>query len=268
MPMVIRPTSCCPIGWASVIDVSVSVRDSSCKIVSIRDLYQLQELDWVRAERQQALGEVRAELSDDSTRRRARLRVQHLEAQYNTQNALRRDAQLAVEQIEAREQLVQSRLYGGAVTNPRELEAFQDEQSMLLRQRSEAEDVLLEHMVATEELHDALAEARAASQTLEERRRSRVPQLQQQEQTLTAEIETVNRRRSELLSLFPPQILSTYETLLGSRGGHAVSKVGQSRGRDICEACRVAIPRADTQRVRSRDALVQCNNCRRILYLE
>ena len=236
--------------------------------MTIRDLYQLQELDWVRAERQQALGEVRAELSDESAIRRARLRVQHFEAQHNTQNALMRDAQLAVEQIEAREQLVQNRLYGGAVTNPRELEASQEEQSMLLRQRSEAEDVLLEHMVTTEELHDALAEARTASQTLEERRRIRVPQLRQQERTLTAELETINRRRSELLPQFPPQILSTYETLLGSRGGHAVSKVDQSRGRDVCEACRVAIPRADTQRVRSNDTLVQCNNCRRILYME
>ena len=237
-------------------------------IVSIKELYQLQELDWVRAEKQQTLNEVRAELSDDSMTRRANLRQQQLEAQHTTQNALRRNAQLAVDAIEAREQLVQNRLYGGAVTNPRELEAFQEEQSILRRQKSDAEDVLLEHMLATEELQHRLAEAREATETLEERRRHRVPQLRQQDQNLTEELETINRRRSELLPRFSPQILSTYETLLNSRGGYAVSKVDQLRGRDICGACRVALPRADAQRVRSSDALVQCNNCRRILYLE
>lgn len=241
---------------------------SSDHIVSIEELYRLQELDWMRAEKQQTLEEVRAELSDDSSLRRANLRRQQLEAQYTTQNALRRDAQLAVDQIEAREQLVQNRLYGGAVTNPRELEAFQEEQSMLRRQKSEAEDELLDHMVATEELQHQLAEAREAAETIDERRRHRVPQLRQQEQTLTEELETINRRRSELLPRFSPQVLSTYETLLNSRGGHAVSKVDQSRGRDVCGACRVALPRADAQRIRSSDATVQCNNCRRILYME
>lgn len=236
--------------------------------MSIEELYQLQELDWVRAEKQQTLDEVRAELSDDSGIRRANLRRQQLEAQYATQNALRRDAQLAVDQIEAREQLVQNRLYGGAVTNPRELEAFQEEQSMLRRQKSDAEDVLLEHMVATEELQHQLAEARDAVEAIEERRGHRIPQLRQQDETLTEELETVNRRRSELLPRFSPQILSIYETLLSSRGGQAVSKVTQLRGRDVCEACRVALPRADAQRVRNNDALVQCNNCRRILYME
>ena len=236
--------------------------------MSLRELYHLQELDWARGEKQQALDEVRAELSDESALSRARLRLTRLEAQHTNRNALRRDAQLVVEQLEARELVVQNRLYGGAVTNPRELEAFQEEQRMLSRQKSEAEDVLLEHMVATEELYDELVAARETASTLEERRRQRVPQLQQQERTLVAELDSLNRRRSELAPQFPPQALSTYETLLASRGGQAVSKVEQSRGRDICGACRVALPRADTQRVRSGDALVQCNNCRRILFLE
>ena len=139
---------------------------------------------------------------------------------------------------------------------------------MLLRRKSEAEDVLLERMVETEELYDVLSEARDTAETLEEQRRRRVPQLRQQEQAFTAELEEINRTRSGLLPQFPPQVLSTYETLLNSRGGQAVSKVELSRGRDICGACRVAIPRADAQRLRSVDALVQCNNCRRILFLE
>ena len=205
---------------------------------------------------------------DNSSLSRARLRLERLEARHIHQNALRRDAQLVVEQLEAREQLVEGRLYGGGVTNPRELEAFQEEQQMLRRQRGEAEDVLLEHMVATEELQEALTGAREAVSTLEEERRQRLPILHEQEQTLSVELEELERRRSALVPQFSPQILSTYETLLASRGGHAVSRVESVRGRDICGACRVALPRSDTQRLRIGESLVQCNNCRRILYME
>lgn len=232
------------------------------------ELYQLQELDWIIAERQQALDAARTELADDSGLRRARLQLAHLESQYTTQNALNRDAQLIVEQIEAREQGVVSRLYSGVVTNPRELEAFQEEQAMLLRQKSEAEDVLLEHMVAVEELQENLNSARSAAADIEERRRQRVPVLRAQERSLSEELETLQRQRAALLPQFPPQVLSLYQTLLTSRDGQAVSKVELARGREICGACRVALPRSDIQRLRTNDSLVQCNNCRRILFVE
>ena len=234
----------------------------------LRELYELQQLDLIRAEKQKALDAVRAELANESSLRRARARFENIRARHTSENALRRDAQLAVEQIEAREEVVQNRLYGGAVTNPRELEAFQEEQAMLNRQKSEAEDVLLERMVETEELQEALASAQETLAALEERRSLRVPKLRRQGRVLTDELQDLNRRREEMLPQFPPQTISTYETLLATRDGVAVSRVEGSRGRDVCEACRLALPRSDTQRLRTGESLVQCNNCRRILYME
>ena len=236
--------------------------------MSLKELYNLQELDLVRVDKQQALRAVQVELADESSLRRARQRLAQVDAQHTNRSALRRDAQLIVEQLEARAESVQERLYGGGVTNPRELEAFQEEQAILGRQISEAEDVLLERMLETEELEEELSAARAAFQALEEQRRVRVPQLRQQEQALAAELDALERRRIEMLPLFPPRMLSTYETLLESRGGQAVSKVELARGREICGVCRVALPTSDSQRLRSDDPLVQCNNCRRILYVE
>ena len=115
--------------------------------LSLKELYNLQELDLVRVEKQQALSAVQAELADESSLRRAQQRLAQVDAQYANRSALRRDAQLVVEQLEARAESVQERLYSGAVTNPRELEAFQEEQAILGRQISESEDVLLERML-------------------------------------------------------------------------------------------------------------------------
>ena len=236
--------------------------------LSLKELYNLQELDLKRVDRRDALSVVRAELADDSGLRRSRQRLVEAETQYANRSALRRDAELIVNQLESRAESVQERLYSGAVTNPRELEAFQDEQAILARQISEAEDVLLERMVEADELEEELTSARVALQSIEEQRSERVPLLRQQEQTLTAEIDALEQRRIQMLPLFPAQMLSTYETLLTSRGGQAVSKVELARGREICGVCRVALPASDYQRLRSGDSLVQCNNCRRILYLE
>ena len=236
--------------------------------MSLKELHELQEIDLDRAEKQQILEAVRAELADESGLRRAQQRLTQIDAQHTHRSALRRDAELVVEQLEARAESVQERLYSGAVTNPRELEAFQEEQAILGRQISEAEDVLLERMVETEELEEELTTARTAFQALEEQRRERVPHLRMQEQTLVAELDALELRRAEMLPLFPPQMLSTYETLLASRGGQAVSKVELARGREICGICRVALPTSDSQRLRGDDSLVQCNNCRRILYVE
>ena len=236
--------------------------------MTIRELNALQELDWIRGEKQQLLADVRDELADDSALNDARRSLSNLDAQYARQNALRRDAQLAVEQIEGREAAVQRRLYGGAITNPRELEAMQEEQSMLRRQRAEAEDLLLEHMVETEELQEALDAERRNVSELDTHRRERVPILRERENALSEELKALDSRRLEVLPRFTAQLLSLYETLLGTRGGHAVSRVESSRGREICGACRVALPRSDVQGVRSGDAIVQCNNCRRILYME
>ena len=234
----------------------------------LRELYELQQLDLLRAEKQKIFDALRAEIADESSLRQARARFENIQAQYTSRNALRRDAQLAVEQIEAREEIVQNRLYGGAVTNPRELEAFQEEQTMLSRQKSEAEDLLLERMVDAEETQEALASAQETLAALEEQRSLRVPELRRQGRAISDEIQDLNRRRDEMLPQFPPQVLSTYETLLASRDGQAVSRVEAGRGRDVCETCRVALPRSDTQRLRTGESLVQCNNCRRILYME
>jgi len=236
--------------------------------LSLSDLYSLQELDLVRAEKQQALDEVRAEIGDESDLQRARQRLAQLDARHSRQEALRREAQRLTDDIETREGAVQNRLYSGAVTNPRELEAIQEEQALLSRQKAEAEDTLLEHMVAAEELQDALTRTQEAVTVLDERRIQRLPHLRQQEQALSAEVDALDQRRAGMLPQIPPQMLSTYETLRVSRGGQSVSKIEQSRGMDICGVCRVALPRSDTEKLRSGDSLVLCNNCRRILYME
>ena len=117
---------------------------------SIKRLYYLQELDWELSASEVSLTEVRARLEDDSELTAARTRLDHLVAELDKRAPLRREIESSLSQLEERIQAAERRLYGGAVTNPRELSAAEDERTGLQEQRGETEDRMLEMMVEIE----------------------------------------------------------------------------------------------------------------------
>ena len=104
-----------------------------------------------KGRKRNALAEVREALAGDPQLTAAQRRMRQIEAQHSERNAQWQSAQLAAQRLEEQLKNVENRLYGGAVTNVRELEAFQEEQAALQNRISAAEDTLLEHMIATEE---------------------------------------------------------------------------------------------------------------------
>ncbi len=232
----------------------------------LTQLYELQELDWARAERQAGLAEVRVALAGDARLMAAQGRLRQISARHTQQNALWQQAQRATQDLESRLSSLDSRLYGGGITNLRELEAAQEERVALQARISESEDTLLERMIAAEELQEELEAARREVSELEAAREEALPGLRAREEALFGELAALDTRRLEMIPTIPPRMLALYESLLSSRGGHAVSRVDAGRG--MCQACRIALPQSDMRRVRNDEGVVQCNNCRRILYLE
>ena len=86
-----------------------------------------------------------------------------------------------------------------------------------------------------------------------------------EEKNLSSQIKEFVSKRSSLASLVTIGTMNLYETLRQSRGGIGIAEVDRARG--ICQACRIMIPVNDLQKVRSSVGIVQCNSCRRILYV-
>lgn len=229
----------------------------------IKRLYDLQELDWKIQAHEKALAEVRARLADDSALTAARQRLQLAEARLSERMGHRRDLELAIQQLREKIEGVEQKLYEGSVTNPRELAALDEERAMLQRQLGEQEEKLLEAMVQAEEAQAAREQARELASRLEGERSALRQELQGQMETLEAELAALRRERSALTPQVPAQVLALYESLLKSRGGHAVARVE----RNLCQGCRITLPETDLRRARSGQVIVQCNSCRRILYV-
>ena len=232
--------------------------------MSNKRLYDLQELDWALSADEASLKEVRARLEDESEINAARARLQKLTAELDKRAPLRRNLESSLALLEERLQAAEQRLYGGAVTNPRELSASEEERRLLQEQRGAEEDRMLDVMVEIEELQSSRDATQELLGRLETDREAEYADLLQRQDALVVSIDELRRGRQRITPEIPVAMLSVYESLLKTRGGHAVAKVE----RGLCQGCRLALPTMENQRAKSSQGIVQCSSCRRILYAE
>ena len=232
---------------------------------SVRELYELQVLDWEILNLETELAGARARLADDSARLRAKREMDALNARIAQLAAPRRQSENAIERIEERVATIDERLYGGAVSNPRELEAYQDERAALLRNRSAEEDTLLELMVEAEDAEERRDEAKSVFERIHAERSREVAELTARGRELSARLPDLRTRRAELAALYEPATIAVYESVRRTRGGQGAAIIDR---RGLCQGCRLVRPNAELSRARAGDRIAQCGNCSRILICE
>ena len=234
-------------------------------MLSVKQLYDLQLLDWEIQKREEALADIRARLADDSRRAAARRQRDAIAARIESHATPRRQAERDIQDIERRIAEIDARLYDGSVTNPRELEAYQEERATLSDNQSEREDALLELMVQIEDAEESLEQAADIFERVNAEREAEIADLQSGGQALSDQLPQLHDRRASLSAEYPPIALSVYESVRQLRGGQGAALVDR---RGLCQGCRLVIPTNELQRVRAGQELVQCGSCSRILIAE
>ena len=234
-------------------------------MLSIRDLYDLQLLDWEIQKREDELADIRAKLSDDSARLAAKQRMDALENKIAELDRPRRQLENNIEDIERRIAEIDARLYDGSITNPRELEAYQEERANLDESRSEAEDKLLELMIESDSVQSLLDEAKSRFARIHSARGREIESLRSRGASVSSELPEFKERRNELASEHAPATLAIYESVRQLRDGQGAALVDR---RGLCHGCRLVIPTIEMRNLRAGDEIVQCGSCSRILILE
>lgn len=232
---------------------------------SIRELYDLQLLDWDIQKREEELADIRAKAADDSRRLNAKRQQDALETKLTGLAAPRRQIENNIEDIERRIAEIDGRLYDGSVTNPRELEAYQEEKANLSGNRGEEEDKLLELMIEADDTQALLDKAREIFERIDGERASELESLKTRHAQVSSELPAFKERRGELVSDQTPMTLAIYEQVRQLRDGQGAALVDR---RGLCQGCRLVIPTTELQRVRAGDEIVQCGSCSRILIYE
>ena len=229
---------------------------------TVRELYDLQLLDWEIQKREEELSEVQGQIADDSKRIQAHRRLSILENKLGELVPAGRQSERAIEVIEGRISNLDTRMYDGSVTNPREFEALQEERANQVRNQGDEEDRLLEFMVEIEETEDLRDRAKAVFDQIDEERNHELGTLEARREELTSELPGLIEQRQEMSAEYSPNIMAVYETVRRTRGGQGAALVDQ---RGMCQGCRLTIPNAELSRARSSQGIVQCGSCTRIL---
>lgn len=179
-----------------------------------------------------------------------------------------RDQQTQAEQTEQRaaHKLAQAeqRLYSGQVRNPKELADLERDVQQLRRQRSQAEDALLESLVCAESATEAHAAVGRKLARLTAEREAAVTALRAEQAALNDKLAAAKTRQASVRATIPAALLATYDTLRPRKGGRAVAALDG----DTCTACQVAASPGKLAAARAGADLAYCGNCGRLLWAE
>jgi len=229
----------------------------------VKQLYELQEVDLEIQRKTEALAQVRAQLGKDDDLAAARSAYDAAKKSLSDLEHQQKTEEWELNELGAKIAVIEKKLYGGSVKNPRELTGFQQDLELLKAQRGEREDKLLALMMDVDSLHQDVALKKSDFEKIERDWNENQKQLSQQQAELDAELASLEQKRNLLAGQIDSDSLDLYEEMRRAKQGQAVAKVVQGR----CQGCRISLSVSDQQKARMGQELAQCSNCGRILYL-
>lgn len=164
---------------------------------------------------------------------------------------------------EAKATEIDKRLYGGTVSNARELQDMQTELESFRRHISTVEDEAFAALEQTEAAQARLVELETMRDEIKNRREAAEMTLTAAAAEIDAEIDEIEAHRVELTRELAPELLEEYERLRPLLEGVAVAKLVGNR----CEGCHLTLPAMEIDRIRHLppDERVHCDECGRLL---
>lgn len=184
----------------------------------------------------------------------------------NRRDELARDEKRLADEVaivEAKATEVNDKLYGGTITSPKELQAFQEDYDSLKRRQRELEDHEIEIMEQIEPVEAELAGLAAERATLDAAREAAAGALAAAESEVGAELDAARGQRDGLVAAVPAEQLATYDRLRPDYAGIPIARLVGSN----CNGCHLTLSAVAIDRIHALppDALATCEECGRIL---
>ena len=233
---------------AEDLDGLLALSDTDAEILRLnRRLDQLpeqQELDDARAERtrlEEELGEQR--LVSDGAQGRAD----------------REDRE--VTQLRERLHAEQQRMYGGEISNAKQLQSMRAEIDSVQRRIDEHEEAELAAMEEAEQVEAAIADLERRVAAADERIARLAARRDEAAQALLAEIAELEVRAQKQRDPLPADLLARYDDARQRFGGRAVGRLDGEQ----CSACGIALSYADVNDLFEGPPLASCPSCQRLM---
>jgi predicted nucleic acid-binding Zn-ribbon protein len=227
------------------------------------DIRRLWKLHLVDA----ALADIRAKAASLDVGKRIRAEIDGLKSKLDESGVKslmteQQDLELQQKTIDDKIARFEKELYGGKVVNPREVENFEKEISMLRKQKVALDERLLE---IWEKLPPLKAESDKIEKGIQERK-TELALVQKKAIEVKAKLEADFKAKSSERPILAkdqnPMLLAKYETIRKNHQGIGMAEVVKGRQ---CGACGTLLPERTLQGCLD-DRTVSCESCHRILY--
>lgn len=168
-----------------------------------------------------------------------------------------------VDQLRQRLAAEQQRMYGGQISNPRELQSLRAEIEAVEARIDEHETAELEAMEEVDRLESEIADL---ERRIEEHSKRIIELTGARDEAAStmlatiAELEVAREKHREPLSA---ELLATYDEYAEKFGGTAVGRLDGDR----CTACGISLSYADVNELMEGPSLARCPQCRRLLVI-
>ena len=165
--------------------------------------------------------------------------------------------------VEAKVAEVNGRMYSGAVTIPRELQAMQADIESMRRRCSMLEDEILEAMTEREPLDDEVTSLTATQASHDQNGGRLRVAIAETQAAIDADLDAELAAREAAAADIPPDLSRLYEQLRAQLGGIGAARLVNGR----CTGCHLTLPATEIDRLKREppDTLIRCDQCSRIL---
>lgn len=155
----------------------------------------------------------------------------------------------------------ESKLYGGGVKAPKELQSLELEVASLRRRLAVLDDESLALMLERDSAMERLDAAQGRRSDIEHASGDRSRQLASDRSDFEAKRDTLASRRDLAAKTIDGPSLAGYDKIRRAKHGIAVAELRA----DGCGACGIQLPRSAVEKTRQSDSLIRCPGCGRIL---
>jgi predicted nucleic acid-binding Zn-ribbon protein len=157
----------------------------------------------------------------------------------------------------------EKKLYGGSVTNSRELGLIEQKVTEYKKTAGKLEDEIILGMEKDESLGAQIADLQKRKTACEQELASLRTLASQRLREINIEVTGLENELSEVLPKVPEEWLARFHKIAGAHHGVGIAQVKTGN----CGACHVSLPDMLLQKVKRGDDIITCcENCGRILY--
>ena len=224
-------------------------------------LLQLQGIDLEMDVKRARLRAIEIALGDDPTVQMAQRDLVEAQGELHTARVSIQNLEFDGQNLGQKIADVDSRMYSGKVTNPKELQDLQNEVNSLRHRRDALEEKQFEALLIAENAEVRSADVQHRLERAETVAAEAHGNLREERQELQTGLARLQVNHDAAAASIPVADLEIYSRLRLSKKGRAVSQLDEG----ACTACGVAPSSSRIQDARQGNDIILCGNCGRIL---